>query len=109
MNYSETIGQGLLRVTPLRVAVTAASIRAGRPVTPTIQVATADITAGRDLAVATPLTPVTTFAQIGQGQYAGWHIEAGPRTVLVIAMEQHDESPARLRQVADAVSHSLSQ
>ena len=116
--YSDTIGQGQLRITPLRVATVAASIAAGKAVTPRLTYmlpANAPISApetsshpqqstapGR-----VPVTTMTTFAEMGAGQFVGWHVQAGMHYVLVIALEQHDRSPVQLHQIVDAISPAL--
>lgn len=104
--YSETIGQGTLRVTPLRVAVTVAGLMAGRPVTPTLQPGPRPLS---DTERTAPLAlaagrPVIHFAQAGRAQYVGWLIlpmrAADADAILVIALEQSNTSPARLRAIA---------
>ena len=111
--YSETIGQGTLRVTPLRVAVTVAGLIAGRPVTPTLmakQRAPAHLSphVGGDVASALS-QPVIHFAQAGRNQYVGWLIAritqksmsaSATEAVLVVALEQTDTRPGRLEEIA---------
>ncbi|MCS6846455.1 MAG: FtsW/RodA/SpoVE family cell cycle protein [Anaerolineae bacterium] len=85
--YSETIGQGQLRVTPLRVAASLAALVAGRPVTPTL---IAGPPAGQD---DTPINeriavrPFSGFAQIADNQFVGWHVRVAGDLVIVLALE----------------------
>jgi hypothetical protein len=95
--YSETIGQGALRVTPLRIAATAASLTAGRPVTPTLA-AGALAQAESD---AVPLRvlefPALVFAEIGPAKHVGWLVDLDGGRVIVVALEQAAPDAARLR------------
>jgi cell division protein FtsW (lipid II flippase) len=83
--YSETLGQGSLRLTPLRVAVSAASLAAGDTVTPTL---TYRPTSNE----ANPAQPrvtaqVTVLAQISQKTHVGWYVKIGQTSVTVLALE----------------------
>ncbi|MGQ9904808.1 MAG: FtsW/RodA/SpoVE family cell cycle protein [Anaerolineae bacterium] len=111
--YSETIGQGTLRITPLRVAATVAGLIAGRPVTPTLatkQGAPAHLPPHVGGNVASALSqPVIHFAQAGRNQYVGWLIAritqksmsaSATEAVLVVALEQTDTSPGWLEEIA---------
>ncbi|BCX02484.1 MAG: hypothetical protein KatS3mg053_0422 [Candidatus Roseilinea sp.] len=85
--YSETIGQGQLRVTPLRVATSLAALVAGRPVTPTL---IAGSPARHDM---TPtvghvtVRPFRGFAQIADNRFVGWHARTAGDLVIVLALE----------------------
>ena len=85
VTYSETIGQGSLRVTPLRVAVSAAEVIAGRPVTPTLLLAGSVQSADRRPALRLP--PFTGQAQIANERFVGWHVRADDQRVIVLALE----------------------
>ncbi len=110
--YSETIGQGTLRVTPLRVAVTVAGLIAGRPVTPTLRAHTAPLPKASNSSTQHAHAkstihlkrPVIHFAQSGNNQYVGWLIMQTPLpdsgAALVIALEQRDTHPGRLEKIA---------
>lgn len=106
--YSETIGQGTLRVTPLRVAVTVAGLVAGRPITPTLRphpdAGRGSTQIPRTGSAAALSRPVIHFAQAGRNQYIGWLIMQTPIThpdaVLVIALEQTDPNSGRLEKIA---------
>ena len=90
--YSETIGQGTLRVTPLRVAASVASLVAGRPVTPTVTARLAD--PSRASPALTP-APFTGYAQIADNLFVGWHVHVRDRWVIVLALEvPHTDHPA---------------
>ena len=99
--FSETIGQGQLRVTPLRVAATVASLAAGGTVTPTLmrmQPAT-DSTPAR-LQEATFIT----FAPISKDLLAGWLVQVKGSQVTVIVLEQGARDEAALRHIAQTIS-----
>lgn len=85
--YSETIGQGQLRVTPLRVATSLAALVAGRPVTPTL-IAGA-LTERGEMPAAKRITvrPFSGFAQIADNQFVGWHARVVGDLVIVLALE----------------------
>lgn len=101
--YSETIGQGALRVTPLRVATTAASLAAGRAVTPTLLWnGESQVPAVDQLQPLASHSPFVTFAQIGPDQYVGWFVHIGDERVTVIALEQQTPDEAALQRVAEA-------
>lgn len=83
-SYSETIGQGTLRVTPLRIAVSAASLAANHGVTPHLTLYEAE----------SPRQPGDTLlaqyigsAQSSAGRYVGWYVAIDENTVTVIALE----------------------
>jgi peptidoglycan glycosyltransferase len=82
--YSETLGQGHLRVTPLRVAVSVAEVIAGQPVTPTL-IARGAAPVNRPPAIQ-PL-PFTGQAQIANDRFVGWHVRADEQRVIVLALE----------------------
>lgn len=85
--YSETVGQGELRVTPLRVATTLATLAAGQPVTPTL------------IAVSAPIAPQSSrkshlgyqqfqgVAQIAGDRFLSWHVTVDDQRVTVLAVE----------------------
>jgi cell division protein FtsI/penicillin-binding protein 2 len=95
--YSETIGQGVLRLTPLRVAVTAASLAAARIVTPTIRLGPQNASPPQILPVLT--TGVDVFVPISHDKQVGWHVQIGSRTVTVLALELPNASTDQLRSV----------
>lgn len=96
--YSETIGQGQFRVTPLRVAATVASLTANQPITPTLL-----NPRPADVRPADP-KPDTfiTFAPFGV-QQVGWLVQVKGDLVIVIALEQHTPDEPALRRVAQVV------
>jgi cell division protein FtsW (lipid II flippase) len=83
--YSETLGQGSLRLTPLRVAVSAATLAAGHQVTPTLTYSSALANAG----TAEPLViaHIATLAQMSQKTHVGWYVEITQTNVTVLALE----------------------
>jgi len=84
ITFSETLGQGSLRVTPLRVAVSVAEIVAGQPVTPTL---IANNTRPVDRLPKLQLPPFTGQAQIADNQFVGWHVRADAQRVIVLVLE----------------------
>ena len=97
--YSETIGQGALRVTPLRIAISAAGIARGQAVTPTLilpaaQVATVSTQTARRTGV------FETVAQMGPNQTVAWHVRITDQYVIVIAIEQREPTLTRLHGIA---------
>jgi cell division protein FtsW (lipid II flippase) len=85
--YSETLGQGTLRLTPLRVAVSAASLAAGSTVTPTLTYHPTPASAGARLPkVATELK---VLAQISQNTHVGWYVRIDRTKVTVLALEMN--------------------
>ncbi len=84
--YSETIGQGQLRVTPLRVAASLAALAADRPVTPTL-VAASNEPVGAPAALRTSPSPFTDYAQIADNRFVGWHARIEGDLVIVLALE----------------------
>ncbi|PJF48355.1 MAG: hypothetical protein CUN48_04105 [Candidatus Thermofonsia Clade 3 bacterium] len=99
--YSETLGQGKLRVTPLRVAVTLAELAAGRPVTPTLLSSAPATQVGPPVVERSALRPFSGFAQIADNQFVGWHARIAGDLVFVLAIEMptHDE-PTLVRAIA---------
>ncbi|HEY3340654.1 MAG TPA: penicillin-binding transpeptidase domain-containing protein, partial [Anaerolineae bacterium] len=89
--YSETLGQGTLRVTPLRLAVSAASLAAGNTVTPTL-------TYHPKPANGVAPTPLVTaqlmvLAQTSQKKHVGWYVKIDQMNVTVFALElSHPET-----------------
>jgi cell division protein FtsW (lipid II flippase) len=105
--YSETTGQGSLRMTPLRVATTVASLAAGRPITPTLL---ARRNGGSEFGDSYPPSPTPNrespfiaFAQIGRNQFVGWYVSVDDERVTVIAIEQSTPNQTALRQVAESL------
>ncbi len=91
--YSETLGQGTLRLTPLRVAVSAASLAAGNTVTPTLTYSPTSA----DTAAQTPrvTSHMTVLAQMSQKTHVGWYVEIGQTNVTVLALEMsHPDTEA---------------
>jgi peptidoglycan glycosyltransferase len=82
--YSETVGQGTLRVTPLRVAVTAAGLAANRNVIPHLTQFEAD---AASLPSDVLLAKYTGNAQSSSGRYVDWYVAIDATTVTVIALE----------------------
>jgi peptidoglycan glycosyltransferase len=99
--FSETIGQGELRVTPLRVATTVAALAAGEPITPSLLAADSAPAPDRESRVEN--RRFDGFAQIGPRDVVGWHVAIHPDRVIVIALEGAEPDPAALRLVAEAV------
>ncbi len=85
--YSETIGQGQLRVTPLRVAATLAALAAGRPVTPTLLSNSPTAHASTPAVEHSELRPFNGFAQIADNRFVGWYTHIAGDLVLVLAIE----------------------
>ncbi len=85
VTFSETLGQGSLRVTPLRVAASVAEIIAGQPVTPTLIAGDAHLLVDRLPKLQPP--PFTGHAQIADNQFVGWHVRADAQRVIVLALE----------------------
>ncbi|MCS6773828.1 MAG: FtsW/RodA/SpoVE family cell cycle protein [Anaerolineae bacterium] len=85
VTYSETIGQGQLRVSPLRVAVSTAELVAGQPVTPTLLAPTAPAQPAQ--AKLHP-EPFVGRAQIADNRHVLWHVEVDQVTITVLAIEQ---------------------
>ena len=106
--YSETIGQGALRITPLRVTVATAALVAGRPVTPTLIHSDGhDDVKAHTLPRLDLSEPVIHFAQIGKDQHVGWLIMASDERVIVVALEQAGVDPARLEQISRDIEPAL--
>ncbi len=83
--YSETIGQGTLRLSPLRVAVTVAGFAANEPVTPTLI-----LTKTQVQLVERPPHIATRFsglAQTSQATRVGWYVRIAGWHVTVLAVE----------------------
>jgi hypothetical protein len=85
--YSETIGQGTLRVTPLRVAASLATLVAGTPVTPTLLAASSNSPSKQAAASASTIAPFTGYAQSASDQFVGWHVRVDSNRVIVLALE----------------------
>jgi len=104
--YSETLGQGTLRLTPLRVAASLAVLVAGAPITPTL-LAPSSNGASNDVASrASTIAPFTGYAQIAGKQFVGWHVRVDGDRVIVLALElPAREHPALQQAVAKLVHH----
>ncbi|MFN4294536.1 MAG: FtsW/RodA/SpoVE family cell cycle protein [Thermoflexales bacterium] len=99
--YSETIGQGQLRVTPLRVAATLAELAAGRPVTPTLLSRASAPPADAPAVERAALRPFSGFAQIADNRFVGWRARIAGDLVLVLAIETPTrDEPALIRAIA---------
>jgi cell division protein FtsW (lipid II flippase) len=85
VTYSETIGQGTLRVTPLRIAITAAELERGNAVIPTVTLQAKQGAAAYKPRL--PVTKVSTFAQISQVRRVGWYVSITAQYVTVLALE----------------------
>ncbi|MCS7062045.1 MAG: FtsW/RodA/SpoVE family cell cycle protein, partial [Anaerolineae bacterium] len=110
VTYSETIGQGQLRITPLRVAVAVAELLAGRLVTPTLSKRISESSAVNLPAAGAKIDlrqPLVFFAQNGPRQFVGWLIMAIDGRVVVIGLEQSDTSATRLRAIAAQMRAAL--
>jgi cell division protein FtsW (lipid II flippase) len=101
--YSETIGQGQLRVTPLRIATTVATLTANQLITPTLLKTRPDDLRPDDLRP-DDLTSDTfiTFAPFGV-LHVGWLVQVKGDLVMVIALEQRTPDAPALRRVADVI------
>jgi cell division protein FtsW (lipid II flippase) len=100
-SYSETVGQGTLRLSPLRVAVTAATLAAGSSVTPTLITGRANRYASDSPPKLTAETSV--LAQMSQGTHVGWYVKIDSQHVTVLALEMHSNKTDAL----DAVIRRL--
>jgi len=98
--YSETVGQGTLRVTPLRVAASLAPLVAGRPVTPTLIFRSAD--PGR-MSPALHPPPFTGYAQIADNLFVGWHVRVRDNRLIVLALELPRTDHPALRDAIRAI------
>jgi cell division protein FtsW (lipid II flippase) len=108
VTYSETIGQGQLRVTPLRIAATVASLSAGQSITPTLLNGQfSDLQHSN--AQMRNLQPDTfiTFAPISKDLHVGWLVQVKGDFVIVIALEQSVPDEPALRWVAEATYDQL--
>lgn len=100
--FSETIGQGALRVTPLRVAFTAARQANDLLGTPTLI-----ITGVQDLrSVPMAVSPRSfdTAAQISADRFVTWHVRVTDRHVIVIALERNDDALSDGQRAADELA-----
>jgi cell division protein FtsW (lipid II flippase) len=92
--YSETIGQGTLRVTPLRIAVTAAWLAAGQPVVPRITFA--ESTTHIPARPSEIRAEYTGLAQSSTGKYVGWYVGIDDQVVTVLTLESQTDSASLL-------------
>ncbi|MFC1463869.1 MAG: FtsW/RodA/SpoVE family cell cycle protein [Candidatus Brachytrichaceae bacterium NZ_4S206] len=101
--YSETIGQGQLRVTPLRVAASLAALAAGRPVTPTLITGSPggqdNVPAAKHIVV----RPFSGFAQIADNRFVGWHARVAGDLVIVLALETPTRDHPALAEAITAI------
>ena len=95
--YTETLGQGTLRLTPLRVAVSAASLAVGAPVTPTLTYHPGH--ANLDSITPKVTSQVTVLAQISQKTHVGWYVKIDKTMVVVLALEMNQPSIETLNAV----------
>jgi cell division protein FtsI/penicillin-binding protein 2 len=101
--YSETIGQGQLRVTPLRIAATVASLSAGQPITPTLlKGQSSDLQQSNSQKRNLQPDTFITFAPISKDLHVGWLVQVKGDFVIVIALEQSMPDEPALRRVAQA-------
>jgi cell division protein FtsI/penicillin-binding protein 2 len=101
--YSETIGQGQLRVTPLRIAATVASLSAGQPITPTLlKGQSSDLQQSNSQKRNLQSDTFITFAPISKDLHVGWLVQVKGDFVIVIALEQSVPDEPALRRVAQA-------
>lgn len=96
--FSETVGQGQLRVTPLRIAATVASLEASQPITPTLLPSRVN----HSTAAGVQDKTFITFAPFGV-QHVGWLVQVRGDLVVVIALEQRAPDEPALRRVAMAL------
>lgn len=105
--YSETIGQGTLRVTPLRVAASVASLTASAPITPTL-LASPGGTSKDVWPRAVSIAPFTGYAQIADNQFVGWHVRVEGDLVIVLALEVPTRDHPALQQAVATVERLIS-
>ncbi len=97
--YSETIGQGTLRITPLRAAVTVARLASGHTVTPTIEYDGSTSQPSLQLS-SQPRMVHTTTAVIGPGKFVAWYASADDNLVVVLAIESTSASTTSVTEMA---------
>ncbi len=100
MTLSETLGQGMLRVTPLRVAAATAQLITGSPITPTVLFSKTALNSS-SVAV-TPIAPFTTFAPISANAVVGWRVVVVGTRIIVVAIEMSEPNAERLELVSRA-------
>lgn len=100
VTVSETLGQGSLRVTPLRIAVSTAQLVAGSPITPTLLLSNTAQTATS--IHPQQLEPVTTFAPISANAVVGWRIIVVGTRIIVVAIEMPVPNVEPIEQVSRA-------
>ena len=103
-SISETIGQGSLRVTPLRMAVTAAWLASGHPVTPTLSFRnqTHYISTIRSSVIA----EYTGTAQSSEGFYVGWYVGIDTQKVIVITLESQTIDSEQLATIVSRLKYN---
>jgi len=97
LTVSETLGQGTLRVTPLRIAAVAAQLATGEPMTPTLEMSRA-----LPRRPVLPVPSITTFARISADRFVGWLVQMVDTRVIVVAIEMPDRDASTLERVAQA-------
>jgi cell division protein FtsI/penicillin-binding protein 2 len=97
--YSETIGQGQLRLTPLRVATAFAEISIGERITPTLMLSEQVVQNKRFK----PIAPITVFAKSSEKEFIGWRVQTFENYLLVIALEQTNHSTHKLDEITSTL------
>lgn len=97
--YSETIGQGQLRLTPLRVATAFAEISTGERITPTLMLSEQVVQNKRFK----PIAPITVFAKSSEKEFIGWRVQTFENYLLVIALEQTNHSTHKLDEITSTL------
>lgn len=97
--YSETIGQGQLRLTPLRVATAFAEISTGERITPTLMLSKHVVQNKRFK----PIAPITVFEKSSEREFIGWRVQTFENYLLVIALEQTNISTNKLDEMMSAL------
>lgn len=104
VTYSETIGQGSLRITPLRLSVVAASLAAQRTITPTLQITNKTT---QDHAEPAITSDQIIVAQTGNNAYVGWYIKVIASTVTVLAIELPSSDQRPVQDVRERLTIAL--
>jgi len=95
--YTETIGQGTLRVTPLRVAVTAARLAAGQVIVPTVTLVKSS---NQNRAGHSEMrAEYTGLAQSSAGKTVGWYVGIDDQVVTVLTLEAQTDNAVLLNEM----------